>query len=340
MLLQTVKSRNLWLWGEKVTPTAETSEAQKIKADIQALGESKSKKINEWKVYSETHEDVDKTSLSYQENIGKLEANIQEKKSNLNNLSFDNVVNNVKYTRTYTTPFKITALQNIDINWDNPVGESYGIKTNFLQAWHNKPVLINFSGLSYIGAFGGKTVGDLAEESGTKAKNGGVLSSIKSTLSSTNSAVSNVTGKIQNFTNTIQDVANSDSAEYVKGKYYTVVDDDIYQINQLMSLYGEGMFNKANANVSSSSWIHLVLENEPGSDGSSQYAAFIGHIRNFKYQERVDKPFLYDFTCQFVGEPTISNKVANGKINAKQDANAIKLSVIASDSGYSLGYGF
>ena len=341
MLIQNIKSRNLWLWGETVMPSSETSEANKLKSEIQDLEKEKSELMN--KKSNDSSSDVFvKSKEEYQRGLSDINAKIKEKKSNLNALNrysyayseYDSSINNVEYTRSYTTPFKITALQSIDVTWDNPIGESYGIKTNFLQAWHNKPVVINFTGLSYIGAFGGYTVGDLAEVAQDNKSNG-VLNLIRKS----NDIVSTGLGYASSAISKVQDVTNSDSADYAKGKYYTVEDDDIYQINNLMSLYGEGMFTNSSANVSSS-WIHLVIENEPGSDGKEQYASFIGHIRNFNYKEHIDQPFLYDFIGQFVGEPTISNKIGKGNINAKKDSSSLKLSLVTSNSGFSLGYGF
>lgn len=341
MLIQNIKSRNLWLWGETVMPTSETSEGQQLKSEIQDLDKenknlsSKLTQINRdiMGAPADKKEELQSSQFRLTKGLSINNKSLEEKKSDLSTLasSGDAKVNNVGYTRTYTTPFKITALQSMDITWDNPIGESYGIKTNFLQAWHNKPVSINFSGLSYIGAFGGQTVGDLAQASNTENSN---------FISKSNEWAGNLLGTAQNvLTNTVQDITNNDSAEYAKGKYYTVVDDDIYQINKLMSLYGEGMFTSVGADKASS-WIHLVLENEPGSNGSNQYAAFVGHIRNFNYKERVDQPFMYDFTCQFIGEPTISEKVGQGQIEAKQDSSSLKLSLVTSNSGFSLGYGF
>ena len=340
MLIQNIKSRNLWLWGETVMPTSETSAANKIKSDIQELGEQKSEltqrliKVNEAGKKQGLTEDIDIETAT---ELSDVNSEIAWKNRELISMSQDGnagIVNNIGYTSSHTTPFKITALQSIDVTWDNPIGESYGIKTNFLQAWHNKPVTITFTGLSYIGAFGGYTVGNLAEVDQDNKSN-----IIKDAIRKSNDLVSEGMGFVSSAISTIQDVTNSDSADYAKGKYYTVEDDDIYQINNLMSLYGEGMFANSSANVASS-WIHLVLENEPGSDGKAQYASFIGHIRNFNYKERVDQPFLYDFSCQFVGEPTISNKIGQGSINAKKDSNSLKLSLVTSNSGYSLGYGF
>lgn len=335
MLIQNIKSRNLWLWGETVMPSEEQSMITEIKSNKLGLEQKKSKLINEFKIYSETHENPDGITDAYQTDLSNINAEIQLLDDSLKEQNYDTTVNKVHYSREFTTPFKITALQSIDITWDNPIGESYGIKTNFLQSWHNKPVTISFSGLSYIGSFGGQTVGDLSQTA--KASND---NSFKGLINKSNEVMGDIFGKGQNIiTNTIQDITNNDSAEYAKGKYYTVEDDDIYQINKLMSLYGEGMFTNANADKSSS-WIHLILENEPGSNGSNQYAAFVGHIRNFNYKERVDQPFMYDFTCQFIGEPTISEKVGQGQIEAKQDSSSLKLSLVTSNSGFSLGYGF
>lgn len=344
MLIQNIKSRNLWLWGETVMPSSEPSESSQLKSEIQDLEKEKSELIN--KKSNDSSVDVlVKSTEEYQQGLSDVTAKIAEKKSNLKALNkeqgysyayseYDSFINNVEYTRSYTTPFKITALQSIDITWDNPIGESYGIKTNFLQAWHNKPVVINFTGLSYIGAFGGYTVGDLSEVAQDNKSN-----VVQDLIRKSNDIISTGLGYASSAISKVQDVTNSDSADYAKGKYYTVEDDDIYQINQLMSLYGEGMFTKEKSSIASS-WIHLVIENEPGSDGKAQYASFIGHIRNFNYKERVDQPFLYDFTGQFVGEPTISNKIGKGNINAKKDSSSLKLSLVTSNSGFSLGYGF
>lgn len=344
MLIQNIKSRNLWLWGETVMPTSETSEGQQLQSEIQDLDKenrelsSELTRVNRDMMGAPDDKKEELRSSQFQLTMDLSNNNtiLEEKRSDLSTLASngDTKVNNIGYTRSHTTPFKITALQSIDVTWDNPVGESYGIKTNFLQAWHNKPVTITFTGLSYIGAFGGYTVGNLAEVDQDNKSN-----IIKDAIRKSNDLVSEGMGFVSSAISTIQDVTNSDSADYAKGKYYTVEDDDIYQINNLMSLYGEGMFANSSANVASS-WIHLVLENEPGSDGKAQYASFIGHIRNFNYKERVDQPFLYDFSCQFVGEPTISNKIGQGSINAKKDSNSLKLSLVTSNSGYSLGYGF
>lgn len=336
MLLQTIKSRNIWLWGEIVVPSVESSEANKLKAEIQDTNKELKKYED---LNSKTTDEDSKKAFSKYE--GLLQADIKAKEKELEDVQKVNnagTVNNVNYTREYTTPFKITALQSIDIQWDNPIGESYGIKTNFLQSWHNKPVNINFTGTSYFGAFGGETVGDLAE-------------AMEDNRSSVTKSVENVTGKVGNLIgtgvtkvnsaiNAVQDGLNKDKlVSEVEGKYNIIVDNDIYKINNLMSRYGEGMFTSQNA-ADSSFWVHLLIENEVGADGVKSYAIFVGHIKHFSYRENINKPFLYDFTCQFVGEPTQTQAIKQGTIEAQQDKNSLKLSLIASDSGYSLGYGF
>jgi hypothetical protein len=331
MLLQTIKSRNLWLWGESVMPSSVTSEAEELKAEIQDLKKKRSQLTQDLAFDNEfykqsstiTQDDID----AQQKELSDVNAQVLKKSVELKKTSTSGnagVVNEVSYSRIFTDPFKITALQNVSFIWDNPIGESYGIKTNFLQAWHNKPVQIQISGLSYIGAYGGKTVGNLRDTSGSSrydARDLGINTAIQSNA----------------------DIFNKLSSDYFNkttNTYETIVDDDIYQINKLMSLYGEGMYTSAGSDVASP-WIHLLLENDPGGQESKdQFVAFVGHIKNFNYKEDASKPFLYSFDLTFVGEPAITKYIAEAEINAEQDKNALKLTVVASDTGYSLGYGF
>jgi hypothetical protein len=328
MLLQTVKSRNLWLWGETVMPAEASSEAQKLKANIQDLEKEKSK-LSQKIVENNIEGDIKGyTSINVieEDELSKINEKLNQQRGSLAAVSNtgEYVANNITYKRTFTDPFMITALQNVSFDWDNPIGESYGIKTNFLQAWHNKPVNIMVSGLSYIGAYGGKTVGTLSQKddsSGAFGLNLGVNTAIEGTISQLNKMSSDYLSKTSNA-------------------YDTIVDDDIYKINKLMSLYGEGIYTSAGSDVASS-WIHLLLENDPGGqDSDDQYVAFIGHIKKFTYKEDVSKPFLYQFDFTFVGEPAITKNINEAKIHAEQDRNSLKLTVVASDTGYSLGYGF
>lgn len=336
MLLQTIKSRNLWLWGETVMPSAATSKAEELKAEIQDLEKQEKIMSSELTIINhdlngvpsgEKRETLLAKQAQLNQDLTQTHSDFEERKSDLNNVSSagnTGTVNNISYSRIFTDPFKITALQNVSFIWDNPIGESYGIKTNFLQAWHNKPVQIQISGLSYIGAYGGKTVGNLRDTSGSSrydARDLGINTAIQSNA----------------------DIFNKLSSDYFNkttNTYETIVDDDIYQINKLMSLYGEGMYTSAGSDVASP-WIHLLLENDPGGQESKdQFVAFIGHIKNFNYKEDASKPFLYSFDLTFVGEPAITKYIAEAEINAEQDKNALKLTVVASDTGYSLGYGF
>lgn len=331
MLLQTIKSRNLWLWGESVMPSSVTSEAEELKAEIQDLEKQKSEISQQIIKNNEEAKAGGYTSINIEEDtkLANVNEELNKKRVNLtyisNTTNMNNgIVNEVSYSRIFTDPFKITALQNVSFIWDNPIGESYGIKTNFLQAWHNKPVQIQISGLSYIGAYGGKTVGNLRDTSGSSrydARDLGINTAIQSNA----------------------DIFNKLSSDYFNkttNTYETIVDDDIYQINKLMSLYGEGMYTSAGSDVASP-WIHLLLENDPGGQESKdQFVAFVGHIKNFNYKEDASKPFLYSFDLTFVGEPAITKYIAEAEINAEQDKNALKLTVVTSDIGYSLGYGF
>lgn len=339
MLIQNIKSRNLWLWGETVMPSSETSEANKLKSEIQDLEHDKSKTVNENIIANEIASE-NKVTPDLGENTSRLDNKLESIQSSINkkqselkevqNINSGGEANNIKYTREFTTPFKITALQSIDIQWENPVGESYGLTTNFLQSWHNKPVRIMFRGTSYIGAFGGDTVGNLDD--------------IENKNDIFNKAgVSTVTGLASSFISTVQNGLNRDkSTADAKGKYYLEPDDDIFKINDLLSKYGEGMFyNKISRD--SSTWIYLLIENEMGQikdEKNLSYATFIGHITHFDYKENIQNPFLYDFNCTFVGEPTLTEKVKSGDIKANQDKNSLKLSMVSSNSGFSLGYGF
>lgn len=335
MLLQTIKSRNLWLWGELISDINLQSDYVELlskrnilQAEISSL-ESKLTSLNKQGKSEEAKIEGEKLSEKQQEfNSINSELKQANKNSNVYNI-----------TSKVSTPFKITALQSIDVTWDNPIGESYGLTSNFLQSWHNKPVNINFKGISYMGAFGGSTVGSLNsvnndtnisnEESSSNFLKSNVIAS---TVSSGISAASNLINKLtsSNYTGIRSDAS-------VEGKYEIVIDQDVEKINKLLSYYGEGLYPKQKG----SPYIYLLMEN-PGSGSNNEggFVTFIGHIKNFTYSERTDKPFLYDYTVQFVGEPTIENKIRNAEISAKQDASSVKLTVVTSESGYSLGYGW
>ena len=330
MLLQTVKSRNLWLWGEIVEQASPLSYRDQLLAEqenLEAVNLNLRKKLRtleeQGKAKSEEADALQLALKSVQEDL----AEIDDKIKSVNDLHVSQISNLT--SSNFTNPFKITALQSIDVTWDNPIGESYGISSNFLQSWHNKPVSISFKGISYMGAFGGDTVGNLSDNA-----NDGV----NEIANKVNSAVSSVTGAVSNFISNVQEGAQQKiSGIDVEGKFGPVVDEDIKKINQLLSKYGEGLFTENTENKSP--YVYLLMENS-GSANKDSFVTFIGHIKNFTYSERADKPFLYDYTVQFVGEPVITATAAKAKINAKADSNSVKLTVVASDSGYSLGYGW
>ena len=334
MLLQTVKSRNLWLWGEIVQPTSTLRYRDQLLAEQENLENEKSILSDNLVYLNKQNQGQSEGALALQENLKSVQEDLNKIQEKIDNFNDIKDVNSADYEgksifSIYTNPFKITALQSIDVTWDNPIGESYGISSNFLQSWHNKPVSISFKGISYMGAFGGDTVGNLSDNA-----NDGV----NEIANKVNSAVSSVTGAVSNFISNVQEGAQQKiSGIDVEGKFGPVVDEDIKKINQLLSKYGEGLFTENTENKSP--YVYLLMENS-GSANKDSFVTFIGHIKNFTYSERADKPFLYDYTVQFVGEPVITATAAKAKINAKADSNSVKLTVVASDSGYSLGYGW
>lgn len=327
MLLQTVKSRNLWLWGEILKLRKGTSYRDKLLTQIQNLekyiGQLSEKLVN----LNKQNQGQSDEAKFLQKELQKRQEELVQKQNIVSNINVIEEKVNPSKVHEYTTPFKITALQSVDVTWDNPIGESYGITSNFLQSWHNKPVNISFKGISYMGAFGGSTVGNLGKDE--------TLGIAKAA----NAVASTVTGSINSFTDKIQTALNSNkSGLEAEGKFDPVVDEDIKNISNLLSNYGEGPFTK---NVTDTSpYIYLLMENSGGSNTEDGFVTFVGHIKNFTYSERSDKPFLYDFTVQFVGEPIITQKAAEADINAKKDSSNVRLTVVASDSGYSLGYGW
>lgn len=334
MLLQTVKSRNLWLWGEIVQPTSILSYRDQLLAERADLENEKSILSDNLVYLNKQNQGQSEGALALQENLKSVQEDLNKIQEKIDNFNDIKDVNSADYEgksifSIYTNPFKITALQSIDVTWDNPIGESYGISSNFLQSWHNKPVSISFKGISYMGAFGGDTVGNLSDNA-----NDGV----NEIANKVNSAVSSVTGAVSNFISNVQEGAQQKiSGIDVEGKFGPVIDEDIKKINQLLSKYGEGLFTENTENKSP--YVYLLMENS-GSANKDSFVTFIGHIKNFTYSERADKPFLYDYTVQFIGEPVITATAAKAKINAKADSNSVKLTVVASDSGYSLGYGW
>jgi len=332
MLLQAVKSRNLWLWGEIVQPASVLNYRDQLLTKRADLEREKSILSEELVNLNKQNKGQSEGALALQENLKSVQEELNKVEAEIKN---SNMINTSLQSRnitssTFTDPFKITALQSVDVTWDNPIGESYGISSNFLQSWHNKPVVISFKGISYMGAFGGKTVGNLNESNSNMIKQ-------------LNANVSSITGSISTFMHKLQEVSNNDwTGADTEGKFDTVVDTDVKKINDLLSYYGEGLFTRNVENKSP--YIYLLMENSGSVAGSDSFkdgfVTFVGHIKNFTYSERSDKPFLYDYTVQFVGEPVIEARTSKAEIAAKNDSNSIKLTVVASDSGYSLGYGW
>ena len=341
MLLQTIKSRNLWLWSEIITSSIRGG-GSKLKAEIAQLEEKLNKNREEVlnATASATQSWVDAKNIESSE----INAEINRKQEQLRKLNEtdDDWVS----TSIYTTPFKITALQSVDVTWDNPVGESYGLTANFLQSWHNKPVNITFKGISYMGAFGGDTVGRLSSPDNASISNKDVTSAgyqVNHLANNISKGFTSVSQSISNFSNNTN-ISGIRSDSTIDGKYDVVIDTDVENINKLLSNYGEGLYPQKDKN--GSPYIYLLIEN-PGSginnQGSSEktgFVTYVGHIKNFTYSERTDKPFLYDYTVHFVGEPTLENAIRGAQIKAQQDSSSVKLTVLTSDSGYSLGYGW
>lgn len=341
MLLQTIKSRNLWLWSEIITSSIR-GDGSKLKAEIAQLEEKLNKNREEMlnATSSATQSWVEDKSIE----SSKLNAEIKQKQEQLRKLNETD--DDWITTSRYTTPFKITALQSVDVTWDNPVGESYGLTANFLQSWHNKPVNITFKGISYMGAFGGDTVGKLSSPDNASISNKDVTSAgyqVNHLANNISKGFTSVSQSISNFSNNTN-ISGIRSDATIDGKYDVVIDTDVENINRLLSNYGEGLYPQQDKN--GSPYIYLLIENpgsgynNQGSSKSTGFVTYVGHIKNFTYSEHTDKPFLYDYTVQFVGEPTLENAIRGAQIKAQQDSSSVKLTVLTSDSGYSLGYGW
>lgn len=341
MLLQTIKSRNLWLWSEIITSSIR-GDGSKLKAEIAQLEEKLNKNREEMlnTTSSSTQSQIEEKSIE----SSKLNAEIKQKQEQLRKLNETD--DDWITTSRYTTPFKITALQSVDVTWDNPVGESYGLTANFLQSWHNKPVNITFKGISYMGAFGGDTVGKLSSPDNASISNKdvtGVGYQVNHLANNISKGFTSVSQSISNFSNNTN-ISGIRSDATIDGKYDVVIDTDVENINRLLSNYGEGLYPQQDKN--GSPYIYLLIENpgsgynNQGSSKSTGFVTYVGHIKNFTYSEHTDKPFLYDYTVQFVGEPTLENAIRGAQIKAQQDSSSVKLTVLTSDSGYSLGYGW
>lgn len=341
MLLQTIKSRNLWLWSEIITSSIR-GDGSKLKAEIAQLEEKLNKNREEMlnATSSATQSWVEDKSIE----SSKLNAEIKQKQEQLRKLNETD--DDWITTSRYTTPFKITALQSVDVTWDNPVGESYGLTANFLQSWHNKPVNITFKGISYMGAFGGDTVGKLSSPDNASISNKDATSAgyqVNHLANNISKGFTSVSQSISNFSNNTN-ISGIRSDATIDGKYDVVIDTDVENINRLLSNYGEGLYPQQDKN--GSPYIYLLIENpgsgynNQGSSKSTGFVTYVGHIKNFTYSEHTDKPFLYDYTVQFVGEPTLENAIRGAQIKAQQDSSSVKLTVLTSDSGYSLGYGW
>lgn len=338
MLLQTIKSRNLWLWSEIIRAYQDTSALTNLNANLERLQQRRTEINVELENINLERGDSSKLPELQQE-LSEINAQIGDLAEQREQKLQNKTDSNLSYSHYYTTPFKITALQSVDVTWDNPVGESYGITANFLQSWHNKPVNITFKGISYMGAFGGSTVGNLVDSDGSEIKQASDVNGLNHIANNISAGFTSVAQSISKYTNSNLTGIKSDAS--VDGKYDVVIDQDVEKINNLLSNYGEGLYPQKNK--SGSPYIYLLMENPGSGTNNSEhggFVTFIGHIKNFTYSERVDKPFLYDYTVQFVGEPTLQNSIRGATIEAQKDASSVKLTVVTSNSGYSLGYGW
>lgn len=339
MLLQTIKSRNLWLWSEIIRAYQDTSALTNLNANLERLQQRRTEINVELENINLERGDSSKLPELQQE-LSEINAQIGDLAEQREQKLQNKTDSNLSYSHYYTTPFKITALQSVDVTWDNPVGESYGITANFLQSWHNKPVNITFKGISYMGAFGGNTVGNLVDSDGSEIKQ---ASDVNGLVHIANNISAGLTSVAQSISSTLNgsNLSGIKSDASVDGKYDVVIDQDVEKINNLLSNYGEGLYPQKDK--SGSPYIYLLMENPGSGTNNSEhggFVTFIGHIKNFTYSERVDKPFLYDYTVQFVGEPTLQNSIRGATIEAQKDASSVKLTVVTSNSGYSLGYGW
>jgi len=354
MLLKTIKSRNIWLWSETVFPGVYVDYARKIDTELitskETLGKLQNSQIiqNDVAWRSTPSSDFGSSSAinaaeqaATNEYIGRLE--------NERNIMPTTEPQTVIKTE-YTTPFYLKGVQDVDTTWDHVVGESAGLTANYLQAWHHKPITVRLSGLSYFGAYDGvvvdmaATLAQIRESENAISSSTSAVADITQSISAASSFVAKGVSAVSQGVNTARDFLNKVSNTIESESYDNVLDQDIERVKELMSAYGEGpaISNKTKG----SSWINMLIENEPGaqatnsSGGEKGYVVFTGFIKRFTYKESVDKPFVYQYNLEFIGVPTNIDQIRNATIVAKKDTDTLKITMLNTQSGLGIGYGF
>lgn len=342
MLLSTIKSRNIYLWSETVMPATEEDTARTYQQTLENLTIKINDNNENLTILNDlknagTISDEDYTAKStpiMQENAAltaqynALVANDAAALSNLNTIS---------YNTYYSVPFSLTGLQTVQTTWEHTVGEVQGLTSNFLQAWHHKPVTVAIKGASYFGAYDG-TVLDIETIRNT-LNNDANEATAQSILTQANNAVSSALSTAADWVNTLGETLNSTATVDTLKPSDNVIDKDIFNLKTLVSAYGEGPLS---SNLTKGATrVHMLIENEPGAaDTTNCYVTFTGFIKRFDYTESIDNPFVYMYTVEFVGTPSDVTSVDNAKLQAKKDSDAMTVSLTTSSAGISLGYGF
>jgi hypothetical protein len=231
-------------------------------------------------------------------------------------------------TTTSSKPVVLYGVTKLDVSWEHSIGNKQGLRANFLQPWFNKPVDITIEGESYMGSWGGETVSQAVNDaysSSTKSNVFDKLSELKSSISKTvNSAQQDVQQFIKNVTTAVQAKSYQTTGPFI--------DQTIPGIQSLISFFPYGPNSSINPKASNITF-QLLVENEPTGNPNDPYAVFEGFIKNFRYSESIENPYIHNYTISFVGEPKQKAKIGNQEINAQLELSKMGVTTAISSSG-------
>jgi len=260
----------------------------------------------------------------------------------------------------------LVGVQRLNVKWSHDVGVRPGLTIPFLQAWYNRPVEIEISGESYIGAFGDSGIGGNAIQQGVQNIVKSAAKALESQKTITTDQYKNrIPAPTKSFTESTKNVLNKgkDLAYAVpKGvaklaalattstnkiqntvqKFFNSlapandsgvsphIDTSIGTLKSLVSQFNYGPFASPVGTFANIRHV-LIIENDPGKGGSvTPYFIFYGFIRDFEYTEAVEAPFVYDYTVRFVGVPQLKDKLTSAIAQVGKEQSAFALTVTSS----------
>ena len=284
MLIDTQKTRGIYMWANYQVPEQnDTASTTSLNSKIMDL----TKQLSPFT----SGPTIDPAGLPI---VGQLRSTQQQRNTLLSSGSGTTTV----MRDTASPAVSLSGVTRIDIKWENTIGNRQGLKANFLQPWFNKPVSITIEGESYMGAWGGKSVSEsISSANAANAKQSGQASTIAKVKNAVNSAVNTAVRKVQDKVDYITNLIKSAGQQTI-GPF---TDQTVSNVQQLISFFPwgpSGSPDKKAVNIK----FGLLIENETTGYTKDSYAVFEGFITSFHYNESIEKPYIYTYTIEFIGQ--------------------------------------